>query len=519
MADLAGVLASIPGIAGYEASRQRNEQSQMGQLAQAQGLMALLQQAQQGPLKGALMQGQVQKQQQELEMNRMFQSGAMEKMTPDQLDLLGQKLAMQGHPGAATVMTIADRRRAAAEVPGQLDMLRSKPQGLPPGAVVGNQQTTQAIPPEDVAAFAKVAQAAQQGQTASATPQAGDPQMRGGGVFDPLLESQSPAIASRARQLQALVDNPQFLGDPKRVQQEVDNLTKMDATFQQQKAMAAQRQGNNIEIRNMFPPAAHAAARGAAAPTVGDFSTTGDDFLKSIPESDRNLVKKIANYDIDPKTLSVRGGQRERVLSMVSQFDPTYDDTQYANKRRAIGQFGSGPQGNTVRALNVAIEHIDTLGRAADAMKNGEFTPGNKAYNELAKLVGQTPPNTFEALRDIVANEVVKGTIGAVNTVEDRREAAAKVKASASPAQLKELMNGWTELMGGQVKGLDRQYTGATGLKDFRERYLTDRTKDAIALAEAKAGGGIPEFATEAAAIASGAKGKVKIGGRNATID
>lgn len=236
------------------------------------------------------------------------------------------------------------------------------------------------------------------------------------------------------------------------------------------------------------------------------------------------MVRKIAGYEIDPKTLSTRGGHRERVLSMVSQFDPSYDDTQYANKRRAIAQFGSGPQGNTVRSLNVAIEHIDTLKRAADALKNGDFTPGNKTYNEFAKMFGQSPPNTFEGIRDIVANEVVKGTIGNAGALQDRAEAAAKVKASSSPEQLNELMNGWTELMGGQVKGLAQQYEGSTGLKDFRDRYLTQRSKDAIAAAESKAGTtpvatGIPEFATEAEAAKAGLKPgtKIKIGGRPGT--
>lgn len=267
--------------------------------------------------------------------------------------------------------------------------------------------------------------------------------------------------------------------------------------------------------------------QGAANTAQGDFTKKGDEFLSSLPEADRQLVKKIANYDIDPKTLSTRGGHREKMLSLVSQFDPTYDDTQYANKRRAIAQFGSGPQGNTVRSLNVAIEHIDTLQRAADALKNGDFTPGNKIYNEAVSLFGQVPPNKFEAIRDIVANEVIKGTIGNSGALEDRRAAAEKVRASSSPQQLKALMDGWTELMGGQVKGLERQYESATRNKDFRERYLTQRSREAIGLAESKVGqsGGqqpaatgspaqMPTFATEAEAAAAGLTPgtKVKIG-------
>lgn len=230
-----------------------------------------------------------------------------------------------------------------------------------------------------------------------------------------------------------------------------------------------------------------AAMSGATGQRIGDFSKNGPEFLASIPESDRQIVRQLANYNLDPKTLSTRGGQRERMLSMVSQYDPTYDDTQYANKRAAITRFGSGPQGNTVRSLNVAIEHLDTLKRAADALNNKDMTGYNKVANEVGKFFGKEPPNTFEGLRDMVANEVVKGTVGGAGALHDREEAARKIKAAASPAQMAGIFNGWTELMGGQVKGLERQYEATTRNKDFRERYLTEHTRRAIDLAESKA--------------------------------
>lgn len=448
-------------------------------------------------------------------MDSMAGSSSLNALSADQLEQLAARAAIGNHPGAVGFAKLAEAKRAKETAGQTLGLMRDTPQALPAGAVVNGQQTTQAIPADEVAAFNAVAS----GQAKSATPQAGDPQLIGGGAFAPLMASEVPAIAARAKQLQAMVNNPGFKGDPARIQKQIDNLTAMDARFSEAKAAAAQRQTNTIEIKNMFPPAA-AAARGSAPPTTGDFQAKGEEFLASIPESDRNLVKKIANYDVDPKTLETRGGQRSRMLSMVTQYDPTYDDTQYANKRRAITQFGTGPQGNTVRSLNVAIEHIDTLKRAADALQNGDMTLLNKVSNEIGKFAGQTPANTFEGIRDIVANEVVKGTIGATGALADRAEAANKVKASNSPQQLAELMNGWTELMGGQVKGLARQYEGASGLKDFDKRFLTQRARDAIGAAEAKAGGGaMQEFANEEEAAKAGITPgtKVKIGGRTGT--
>lgn len=345
-----------------------------------------------------------------------------------------------------------------------------------------------------------------------ATPAAGQPQQLGEGQPVAIAGEDAAPVAgnkmARIEQLKQMSLLPAFANNPvafQRIQSEIDRLSKDEAAPRTRTRISGDQEiqeefntktqswtevGRGPRFARQVAPVVSVTN---AAPPQGDFTKTGDEYLNTLPVNIRNTVKGVANYEIDPKTFAARFGNRERVLEMVKQYNPYYDDTQYANKRRAIAQFGSGPQGNTVRSLNVAIEHIDTLQRAGEAMKNGSFVPGNAVYNEVAKVFGQTPPNTFEGIRDIVANEVVKGTIGNAGALQDRAEAAKKVRAAASPEQLNELMNGWVELMGGQVKGLEQQYSGSTGLKDFRNRYLTKRSLDAIALAESKAKpGGAP---------------------------
>lgn len=466
-------LASVPGLAGFLAKRQMNEQGLGGEIQQLGGAMNLSsllgQKKDEEQIKsiiesgappekvvGALMsmgpKGAAAAHQYATALKDIQAAKSSERfrtLTPEQLqnpDALEQAGA-SGVPGTAHLTGVAERLRKKAEAEAAL-------KGMQSGA-----QTIQPDPQE-------IAQAADQG-----TPVPMPAQVKRGGIFDDLANSQIPHIAQAAKNMQAQLDRSGATIPPAYWQKQHETLAAREGQYLQAKALSDQRKGD--------------AAMPVIPPQHAD--KHGDDFLNTLPVADRSLVKKIASYDIDPKTLSTKGGQREKMLSLVAQFDPTYDDTQYANKRRAITQFGSGPLGGQVRSLNVAIEHIDTLQRAADALKNGSFTPGNKAFNEVAKVFGQTPPNTFEGIRDIVANEVVKGTIGNAGALADRSEAAAKVKASSSPQQLKELMNGWTELMGGQVKGLEKQYESATKNKDFRERYLRQRTIDAINLAESKA--------------------------------
>lgn len=479
-------LTSIPGFyEGYVGARKRNEETELNDVRQAHTLMQIIGQQQERQAKQAALQRDEQMRQEmarsggdvEAALQVALKSGnvaaahqlaplveiARKKkqaeqfrmMTPEQLqdpDVL-DRLGASGLPGTAHFTSAAERLRKRKDNEAQIGMMRSAP----------------AINPDPQ----EVAQGADYGTPVPAAVPAK------AGIFADLMTSADPAIAQAAKHLQAQVDRAGPNVPASFWQSAVDRLTQREATQAQMK----ERQKIIIDNR----PVRGGPTGNAEDKYPGDFSKSGKDFLESLPLADKELVRKIAAYEIDPKTLSIRGGHRERALTLVSQYDPAYDDTQYGNKRRAIAQFGSGPQGNTVRSLNVAIEHIDTLQRAAEAMKNGSFTPGNRAYNEVAKVFGQTPPNTFEGIRDIVSNEVVKGTIGATGALEDRKTAAEKVKASASPQQLKELMDGWVELMGGQVKGLERQYEGSTQLKDFRKRYLTDRTQAAIDLAESRA--------------------------------
>jgi hypothetical protein len=213
---------------------------------------------------------------------------------------------------------------------------------------------------------------------------------------------------------------------------------------------------------------------------MGDFTKTGDEFLQTIPATDRAFVQKLARYEIDPKTLSTRGGERERALKMAAQYDPNFDQKNYNTISNAINRFATGPQGNTVRSLNVAIEHMDTARRLGMALNNKDVPAFNAVANEFATQTGQAAPTSFNAVKEILADEVVKGVIGGAGALQDREAAVKKIRDSSSPAQLNAVLDSWTELLGGQMKGLQQQYEGATSRKDFQQKYMSPRTLEAI---------------------------------------
>jgi len=193
----------------------------------------------------------------------------------------------------------------------------------------------------------------------------------------------------------------------------------------------------------------------------------------------QSYIKKIADYEIDPRTTSIKGGKREQILSAVAQYDPTYDQNSFGSRAKAIKDFSTGKQGDIVRSFDVAIDHLDTLKGAADALKNGNSRMFNELRNRWREQTGSELPTDFKALVPIVSGEIAKAVVGSQNALADREELRAGLKAAASPEQLNGVITGYKALMAGQLKGLRKQYEDTTGKKNFDSR-VRESTKKAI---------------------------------------
>lgn len=223
-------------------------------------------------------------------------------------------------------------------------------------------------------------------------------------------------------------------------------------------------------------PTVIAAQSKAKLPGAGDFNTdlTGDEFLATLSPGDRGLIKKLANYEIDPKTLSTRGGEREAALRKVAQYDPSFDQKRYNTIYNAVNKFATGKQGDTVRSFNVGIAHLDTLEGLIGALNNKDLPAFNRLANYVRTQTGHEAPGNFDAARDIVGKEIVKAVVGAGGGVEERREVAERMAAAKSPQQLLGVINTYKELMSGQVRGIKKQYEDATGLKNFEDKLMPE---------------------------------------------
>ena len=211
------------------------------------------------------------------------------------------------------------------------------------------------------------------------------------------------------------------------------------------------------------------AANAAATPGAGN---------PSIRDVQRSQAEAIANYQQPPLKSGGMNSQNATVMAMVRQMNPDYDVSKYDTMAKARKDFTTGKQGDTVRSLNVAVGHLDSLQEAANALHNGQLPVLNKIANEYAKQTGQTAPTTFDAMKTLVGSEVAKAIQGGATALGDREEIRTEINNASNPQQLAEIIKRYQHLMGQQLKGLKTQAADA-GLKDF-DNKLDTRTKKVL---------------------------------------
>lgn len=202
---------------------------------------------------------------------------------------------------------------------------------------------------------------------------------------------------------------------------------------------------------------------------------TGDDFLGTLPPGLASQIKAVGTYR-QPAPAGRTSPTGIKFMTLVNQAYPDYDASSYGAKTKARNDFTTGKNGNTVRSLNVAVQHLDQLGQLSNALGNGNIQLANQLGQSIAQQTGSPAPTNFNAAKDLVGDEIVKAIVGAGGGVADRQKAQDTISRASSPQQLAGVIQTYKGLMAGQLGGLKQQYEKSTGLGDF-EDYLAPETK------------------------------------------
>jgi len=164
----------------------------------------------------------------------------------------------------------------------------------------------------------------------------------------------------------------------------------------------------------------------------------------------------------------------QRIMGLVTKINPDYDSTTVAAKKKAAIDFGSGTLGNALRSVSTANLHLDQLSGLVDAMDNGDTQLINKVRNQYQTATGKTAPTDFNAIKQIVGQEVVKAIVAGGGSAGERDEAAHIFNDASSKAQLKSAISKYRMVMGAQADNLMEQRRAA-GLPDSTlPNYKTD---------------------------------------------
>lgn len=267
------------------------------------------------------------------------------------------------------------------------------------------------------------------------------------------------------------------------------------------------------------PPVTPVATAPAAVPTApvtpqGDLTAvdpqTGrrEAWLASQPPDVQAYIKKVADYEIDPRTSSIKGGHREQIMSAVAQYDPTYNQNEFGTRAKAMKDFGTGPQGNSVRSFDVAIDHLDLLKHYTKALDSGDVRMINSLRNKWLEETGSPLPTNLQAVAPIVGAEVSKAVIGSNNALADREELRGPLRSANSVPQINGAIEAYQGLMAGQLRGLKKQYEDTTGKKNFDSR-VRETTRNVL-LGGNKAQGNSDGDASQPNVTSSGIKWSVQ---------
>lgn len=188
-----------------------------------------------------------------------------------------------------------------------------------------------------------------------------------------------------------------------------------------------------------------------------------------------NTAQMIANNQIPMISgFALKSPWGQEVISRVRELNPNYAGADYGSNAAGLKQFTSGKNGNTIRSLNVAVQHLDQLSTLADALDSGDVPLFNKVAVAYKQQTGNAAPSNFNAAKKVVADEIVKAIVGSGGGVADREEAANSINAAQSPAQLKGVIQTYQGLMTGQLNGIREQYKSATGRDNFETLLLPE---------------------------------------------
>jgi hypothetical protein len=165
------------------------------------------------------------------------------------------------------------------------------------------------------------------------------------------------------------------------------------------------------------------------------------------------------------KTSSNRISPRTQIFQKAMEEHPdlTLEEMQtYVNNMdlnsKITASFANGDAAKQMRAVNTVADHILRVQDYAEALANKQIPRANQLANMAAKELGRPEVTTFEAGRDIMADEVVRLLTSTGGTEKDREGMQSRISQMMSPEQFAGVFQAFRDFSGARFEALRQQY-------------------------------------------------------------
>lgn len=196
--------------------------------------------------------------------------------------------------------------------------------------------------------------------------------------------------------------------------------------------------------------------------------TAQGQFLSALPPDVATLVKGIADYQINLNTSPQKqykgaaGLTEAQMASLVSQYDPTWSQSQFASRQALQTNFMSGKYSQNINSLNTAIGHLADIPGNSSALGNTGFTPYNAVKNTVLKTFGSGAVTSASTNISAAVSEMANVFKGSAATDKEIANLGT-ITPNSSPAQIKSYVQTGINLLASRLSSLTDTYQTGMG--------------------------------------------------------
>lgn len=216
---------------------------------------------------------------------------------------------------------------------------------------------------------------------------------------------------------------------------------------------------------------------------------SGDEFLNTLPKNVQPLIKKYANGELALTPQMTRTPAGASLLQAVTQYDPTFDATNFQKRQQTATAFSKGKQGDAIRAANQTLYHMGNLYQRTEDLNNLDVLPGllNAPINYIQqKGFGDPRQGRYKQSAQAVASELRKvfaGTGG--GSLQELKDWEKSFDPNAGEEQQKAYIQNGVDLLRGALQSLESQYQSGMGLNKNMGDLLTPEARNVYQKLEA----------------------------------